>query len=75
MVDMPKNKTKPNRKDRQILGSCKRVEKSMGYEGDCVTYCDWYARNGPQGSGQKTCGIENQSKNRDHLGHCIITFG
>ena len=37
---------KAKRKDRQIPGSCQRIEKIEEHEGDGDTNCSWYTWNG-----------------------------
>ena len=56
-----KNKTKP--KDRQILISCQRAEKTLEHEDNGNTICCQCSWNSPQWLGKKTGGIGNQREN------------
>ena len=60
------------RKDRKILGSYQRTEKTAEHEGDGDTNYRWSTWNGPQELGKETRGIENQRKNQYHLDHSIV---
>ena len=48
------------RKDKQILGSCQRSEKSGEYEGDKDINDIWRARNSSQRREKETEGTRNQ---------------
>ena len=56
-------------KDRQILGSCLRVEKVMGHKSDDDNNSSWCRWNGPQISGKETRETGDLWKNRDHPYH------
>ena len=52
-----------NQKDRQILGSSQRVEKTVEHEGNDDTNCSWCPLYGSQGIEKETEGSGDQRKN------------
>ena len=50
-------------KDKQILGSCQRVEKTVGYKADSDIICTWIPWNSLQRPGKETARTGVQRKN------------
>ena len=68
-------KKKRKRNDRQVLGSCQRVETAVEHEGDIYINGSSCSRNGPERLGKDTRGTGNQRKNRDHTEQSIVKIG
>ena len=70
----PQSQNKRKRKDKQIIGSYQRAEKTVEYHGDGDTNCRWCTWKSPQRLVKETRGMVNRSKNQD-LDYSIVKIG
>ena len=68
-------KIKESEKKRQILKLCQRTEKTVEYQSDSDTNCNWSSWNGPQRFGKRIERTENQRTNQDYPDYNIVKIG
>ena len=64
--------SRPLSKNKQILGSCQRTEKSVKRDGDVDINCSWCPWNGLQRPEKETREIGDHWMNRDHPNHNTV---
>ena len=68
-------KLKEGKKERQISGPCKRIEKTIEHESDGDTSCNRCTRYSHQRIDTGTGGLENERSSGDHSNYNIIEIG
>ena len=72
--DQADHKVKLNSSDKRnkFLDFARELKKTMEYESDGVTNCNWQTRYSPQKFGTGTGGFGNERTSGYHLSYCIV---
>ena len=68
-------KLKENKKKDKYRDLAWDVKKTVKYESDDDTNCDWCSWHGHQRIDTGTGGLENKGASEDHLNYCITEIG